>query len=77
MGSLLVRYDGDRNVRDEEHPRGTEEARPEEQVGAEEGIWSLATDEEASVVGHRDDGGLGDTSQPNRQNRQPVPQTRT
>jgi hypothetical protein len=59
----MVGYDGARNVRDEEHPCGTEEARPEEQVGVEEGIRSLATDDAAGVLGYRR-GGNPDNNSP-------------
>jgi hypothetical protein len=43
-------------------PCGTEEAALEEQVGAEEGIWSVATDDEAGVLGYRHGGNPDDNS---------------
>ena len=42
--------------------REAEEASPQEQVGVGEGVWSLATDEEASVVGCRNAFYPGDNS---------------
>ena len=60
------RYDGNRNVGSMRKARGAEEATPQELLGVGEGIWSLAPDEEASVVGYLHGGSLADNSPPNR-----------
>ena len=64
----MVGYDtGNRDVSSMRKTLGAEEASPQEQVGVGEGVWSLATDEEASVVDYRHGGCLADNSPPNRQ----------
>ena len=66
-GFIGVGYDGGRNVSSIRKALGAEEARPQEQVGVGEEVWSLATDEEASVVDYRHGSCLANNSPPNRQ----------
>ena len=67
VDSLLVGYDSNRNVSSMRIARGAEEASPQEQARVGEGVWSLATDEEASAVGYRHGGSLADNNPPSRQ----------